>query len=248
MSTNQNGRQGATEATGRIDAVAFDAYGTLFDVYSVGSLAEQLFPGKGAELALLWRERQLDYTWLRTLSDRYKPFSAVTRDALRYSCRRLGLELDTQREARLMNQYACLSPFPENVEALKALKSMGVPLAILSNGDPEILAVSVRSAGMEGLFDHLLSVDAVRKFKTSAEAYSLGPAAFGVPASRILFVSSNGWDAIGATWHGYTAFWINRAGLPDEELDTRPAATGRLLTDVVRYVDDHRRSVPNPIS
>jgi 2-haloacid dehalogenase len=240
MDTSPNGRPGSAGAPGRIDAVAFDAFGTLFDVYSVGSLAEQLFPGKGAELALLWRERQLDYTWLRTLSDRYKPFSDVTRDALRHACKRLGLELDPAREARLMNQYACLSPFPENLEALKALKSMGVPLAILSNGDPAILDVSVRSAGMEGLFGHLLSVDVVRRFKTSPEAYALGPAAFGLPASRILFVSSNGWDAIGATWFGYTAFWINRAGLPDEELDTRPAATGRLLTDVVDYVARHR--------
>jgi 2-haloacid dehalogenase len=224
----------------RIDAVAFDAYGTLFDVYSVGSLAEQLYPGRGAELTLLWRERQLDYTWLRTLSDRYKPFAQVTRDALRFACRRLGLDLDEAREARLMNQYACLSSFPENLEALRELKAMGLPLAILSNGDPAMLEVSVRSAGMEGLFDHLLSADTVQRYKTSAEVYALGPAAFGVPAARVLFVSSNAWDAVGATWYGYTAFWINRGGLPMEELDTTPAASGTRLTDVVQYLQTLR--------
>jgi 2-haloacid dehalogenase len=225
-----------------IDAVVFDAYGTLFDVYSVGSLAEQLYPGRGAELSMLWRERQLDYTWLRTLSERYKPFAGVTRDALRYACRRLGLDLDEARETRLMNQYACLSPFPENLEALRALKAMGLPLGILSNGDPAMLAVSVRSAGMDGLFEHLLSADSVRRYKTREEVYALGPAAFGVPAQRILFVSSNGWDAIGATWFGYTAFWINRGGLPQEELDTEPAVTGTRLTDVVEHLRRSRIS------
>jgi 2-haloacid dehalogenase len=223
-------------ATPRIDAIVFDAYGTLFDVYSVGALAEQLYPGRGSELAQLWRDKQLAYTWLRTLSDRYKPFREITLDALRFACGRLGLELDATGESRLMNQYACLSAFPENLEALRALKALGLPLGILSNGDAGMLEVSVRSAGMDGLFDRLLSVETVRRFKTSADAYALGPAAFGVPAARILFVSSNGWDAAGATWFGYTAFWINRSDQPAEELDVQPAATGRLLTDVVRFV------------
>ena len=220
-------------------AIAFDAYGTLFDVYSVGALAEQLYPGKGAELANLWRIKQIDYTRLRTLSGQYRDFYELTRDALRMAARCLDLDLDGATEQRLMNQYACLSAFPENLAALKELKALGVPLAILSNGTPQMLDIAVKSAGMSGLFDHLLSVDVVRKYKTAPEAYQLGPDTFGLPAKNILFVSSNCWDACGATWFGYTTFWINRSGQPAEELGVAPSATGRLLTDVLAFVKPH---------
>lgn len=225
--------------TAPLRAIAFDAYGTLFDVYSVGALAEQLFPGKGGELANLWRIKQIDYTRLRTLSSQYRDFYEVTRDALRMASRCLGLPLDAATEQRLMNQYACLSAFPENLGALKELKALGVPLAILSNGTPQMLDIAVKSAGMNGLFDHLLSIDVVQKYKTAPEAYQLGPDAFGLPAKNILFVSSNAWDACGATWFGYTSFWINRSGQPPEELGVAPSATGRLLTDVVAFVKSH---------
>ncbi|MBI4755530.1 MAG: haloacid dehalogenase type II [Betaproteobacteria bacterium] len=223
-----------------IRAVAFDAYGTLFDVYSVAALAEQLFPGKGGELAALWRQKQIEYTWLRTLSDRYKPFWDLTRDALEFSGRRLGLPLDAATADRLMNQYACLSPFPENLGALRELKALGVPLAILSNGNPPMLEVAVKSAGMDGLFDHLISADAVRRYKTTAEVYQLGPETFGLPAREILFVSSNGWDAAGATWFGYTTFWINRARQPEEVLDASPSRVGHSLVEVVEFVREFR--------
>lgn len=227
-----------------VRAIAFDAYGTLFDVYSVGALAEQLFPGRGAALAVLWREVQVGYTRLRTLSDRYADFWRVTEDALVFSARKLGLHLTEQARRRLMGQYACLSPFPENLGALKELKRLGLPLAILSNGTPAMLETAVRSAGMEGLFDHILSVDTVRKYKTAPEAYRLGPEAFKLPTREILFVSSNGWDAIGAAWFGYTTFWINRSGQPPEELGTQPDAEGRLLTDVVAYVRNSIKESP----
>ncbi len=217
-------------------AIAFDAYGTLFDVYSVGALAEQLFPGKGAELSVLWRDTQIAYTRLRTLSDRYANFWQVTEDALVFSARKLCLDPTADGLKRLMSQYACLSAFPENLGALKELKMLGLPLAILSNGTPEMLDIAVKSAGMGGLFDHILSVESVRKYKTAPEAYQLGPDAFKLPTREILFVSSNCWDAIGAAWFGYTTFWINRSGQPLEELGTQPAAQGRLLTDVVAYV------------
>ena len=199
-------------------AIAFDAYGTLFDVYSVGTLAEQFFPGKGTELAVLWRDTQITYTRIRTLSDRYAPFWQVTEDALVFSTRKLGLDLTEDARKRLMSQYACLSAFPENLGALRELKQLGLPLAILSNGTPEMLDIAVKSAGMGGLFDHLLSVEAVKKYKTAPEAYRLGPDAFKLPTREILFVSSNCWDAIGATWFGYTTFWINRSGQPLEEI------------------------------
>lgn len=224
-------------------AIAFDAYGTLFDVYSVGALAEQLFPGKGAELAAQWRDTQIAYTRLRTLSDRYVPFWQVTEDALIFSARKLGLDLTDDGRKRLMSQYACLSAFPENLGALKELKKLGLPLAILSNGTPEMLDIAVKSAGMNGLFDHILSVEAVKRYKTAPEAYRLGPDAFKLPTREILFVSSNCWDAIGAAWFGYTTFWINRGGQPLDELGTQPAAQGRLLTDVVSFV---KNSIKEP--
>lgn len=229
-----------------IRAVAFDAFGTLFDVYSVGLLAEQFFPGKGEALAALWRNKQIEYSLLRTLSNRYKPFLEVTDDALGYACEKLALPLSATQRRQLMNQYACLSPFPENLAALRRLKAAGVPLAILSNGTPGMLEVATRSAGMQGLFDHVLSVDAVGRYKTDPAAYQLGVDAFGMAAEHILFVSSNGWDVAGATWFGYTTFWINRSGLPLEALDVKPTQQGRVLDEVVDFVAVRRRPLVQP--
>jgi 2-haloacid dehalogenase len=220
-------------ATPAFKAVVFDAYGTLFDVHSVASLAEQLWAGRGDALSQAWRAKQLEYSWLRAMSGRYKPFWDITRDALRHAAARLGLALDAERETRLMNQYASLSAFPENLDALRALKAAGLPLGILTNGNREMIDVSIRSAGMTGLFDHVLTSCAVGTFKTRDEIYALGPAAFGCPPRRILFVSSNGWDAVASRWFGYTSFWIDRVGAPPERLDTEPDHVGRLLTDVV---------------
>ena len=220
-------------------AVLFDAYGTLFDVYSVALTAEQRFPGRGEALALLWRDKQIEYTRLVTMSapdgSRYRPFWDLTRDALRHAAARLRLDLDGDAEQRLMNQYRHLSAFPENHDVLRELKARGVRCAILSNGDPEMLAVAVKSAGFEPFLDHVLSVHSVRRYKTDPAAYALGPQAFGLPARQILFVSSNGWDAIGATWHGYTTLWINRQSLPLEQLDTEPTRIGSSLRDVLGF-------------
>ncbi len=217
----------------RFKAVLFDAYGTLFDVHSVTSLAEQLYPGRGDALSQAWRQKQLEYSWLRAMSGRYKPFWDVTRDALHVAAARLGLPLDAAAAQRLMGQYACLSAFPENREALAQLAATGLPLGILTNGNAEMIEVSLRSAGLAGVFDRVLSSQSVQTFKTVDRIYALGPEAFGCAAREILFVSSNGWDAIGARWYGYTSFWIDRTGAPPERLDTEPHYTGRLLTDVV---------------
>ncbi|MDK9724543.1 MAG: haloacid dehalogenase type II [Sterolibacteriaceae bacterium MAG5] len=219
-----------------IKAILFDAYGTLFDVHSVGLMAEQLFPGKGAEISALWRAKQIEYSHLRTLSGRYKNFWDLTRDALDHTLARLALQPTAEQAEKLMSQYACLTAFPENLGALKALKKLGLPLGILSNGTPRMLDIAIKSAGMAGLFDHVLSVEAVGQYKTAPAAYQLGPDALGLPAKQILFVSSNGWDAAGATWFGYTSYWINRGGHPVEHLDVQPTATGRLLTDVAEFV------------
>ncbi|MBK1689487.1 haloacid dehalogenase type II [Rubrivivax gelatinosus] len=216
-------------------AVVFDAYGTLFDVYSVGLLAEQLFPGHGEALARLWRDKQIDYTRLVSMSGRYRPFWDLTRAGLRYAAQRLGLALDAAAEDRLMNQYRHLSAFPENREVLEALKARAIPAAILSNGDPEMLAVAVRSAGFAPLLQHVISVEPVQRYKTDPAAYALAPAALGLAAREILFVSSNGWDALGATWYGFTTLWVNRAGLPPEPLATPPTRTGTSLRDVLSF-------------
>jgi 2-haloacid dehalogenase len=219
-------------------AVLFDAYGTLFDVYSVGLLAEQLFPGHGAALGVLWRDKQIEYTRLVTTSndgEHYQPFWALTRAGLRYACKKLALDLTPAHEEKLMNQYRHLSAFPENKEVLAALKAKGVVTGILSNGDPEMLGVAVRSAGLDGLLDHVLSVDVVRKYKTHPAAYALGTAATGLDAKQIAFVSCNAWDALAATWFGYRTLWVNRYQLPFEELGTQPTRTGASLRDVLSF-------------
>ncbi|MBI3286112.1 MAG: haloacid dehalogenase type II [Burkholderiales bacterium] len=221
-------------------ALAFDAYGTLFDVYAIRELGEKLFPGYGQALAEMWRDKQIEYTHLRTLCSMYKPFWEVTQDALLFSCQKLGLELTLDAQNALMGQYARLQAFPENLAVLQQLRANGLKLSILSNGNPQMLQAAVDAAGMQGLFSHLLSADAVKKFKTAPEAYQLGPDVFGLPAKNILFVSSNAWDACCATWFGYTTFWVNRSGAPLEQLGVRPHGEGRSLTDLIAFVEQHR--------
>ena len=221
-------------------AVLFDAYGTLFDVFSVGLLAEQLFPGHGQALTLLWRDKQIEYSRLVTTSNdgaHYRPFWDLTRAGLRYACKRLALDLSAEREQQLMNQYRNLSAFPESREVLQVLQTRGIVTGILSNGDPQMLGVAVRSASLEGLLDPGISVDAVRRFKTHPEAYRLGTQAVKKPAHQILFVSCNAWDALAATWFGYRTLWVNRYPLPFEELDTQPTRTGATLDDVLGFFD-----------
>ena len=190
---------------------------------------------------MLWHDKQIEYTRLVSMSspngEHYRPFWELTRAGLRYAAQRLGLALDATAEDRLMNQYRHLSSFPENREVLQALKERGVPCAILSNGDPDMLGVAVKSAGFSGLLAHVISVHPVRRYKTDPAAYALGPQALDLPARDILFVSSNCWDAIGATWFGYTTLWVNRLRLPLEQLGTEPTSTGSSLRDVLTFFD-----------
>jgi 2-haloacid dehalogenase len=216
-------------------AVLFDVYGTLLDVYSVGLRAEQMFPGAGERLARAWRDRQIEYSRLVSMSGRYRPFWQLTRDALQVSAAALRLPLDTAAEDSLMNEYRHLSAFPENRAVLKALAGRGIRTGVLSNGDPEMLDVTLRSAGLTDLIDPILSVHATRRYKTDPAAYALGPVALGLPASEILFVSSNCWDAIGAAWYGFTTLWVNRADAPMEQLGIQPTRVGRSLRDVLEF-------------
>src|SRR4051812_8295787 len=216
-------------------AVLFDVYGTLLDVYSVALRAEQMFPGAGERLARTWRDRQIEYSRLVSMSGRYRPFWQLTRDALQVSAAALRLPLDDAGADSLMNEYRHLSAFPENRGVLQALADRGIRAGILSNGDPEMLAVAIRSAGLTELIDPVLSVHATRRYKTDPAAYAIGPVALGLAACEILFVSSNCWAAIGAPWYGFTPLWVNRAGAPMERLGTEPTRVGRSLRDVLEF-------------
>ena len=221
-----------------VHAIIFDAYGTLFDVYSIGTLAERLFPGKGSALAELWRDKQIDYTRLRTLSNTYKPFWEVTQEALVFSCRKLGLELTLAAQNQIMGQYARLQAFTEVDAVLKQLRARQLKLAILSNGNPQMLDAAVQAARLSDQLDAVLSADSVHKFKTAPAAYQLAPDRFGIPARDMLFVSSNGWDVCGAAWFGYQTFWVNRAGAPFEELGVAPSGIGSSLHDLLAYIGE----------
>jgi 2-haloacid dehalogenase len=216
--------------------ILFDAYGTLFDVYSLSSLAEEFFPGHGAALASLWRDKQVDYSRLRTLCDKYVDFFAITEDALRHSCARLRLNLSDEKRQRLLGQYLRLTAYPEVLPTLTRLRALGYSLAVLSNGSPDMLESAISAAGMSGLFTHVLSADQVRKFKTAPEVYQLGVEAFHRPAGQLVFVSSNGWDACCATWFGYRTLWVNRAGDPVEHLGIVPTGEGRNMNDLFRFL------------
>jgi 2-haloacid dehalogenase len=220
----------------RIKAVLFDAYGTLFDVHSVIALAESLLPGQGAALSQAWRTRQLEYTWLRTLSNRYQNFWQVTGDALTWAAQAQHLPLTPAQHAQLLDAYLSLQPFPENLEVLRGLHASGMVLGTLSNGTASMLDAAIASAGMRGLFTHVLSVDSVHRYKTDAAAYALGTHAVGAPANEIAFVSANCWDAIGATWFGYRTFWVNRGHTPMDQLDATPEGIGSSLHDLPQFL------------
>lgn len=199
-----------------LDAFVFDAYGTLFDVHSVTTLAEALAPGRGAELSRTWRAKQLEYTWLQSLmaGDGFvrEDFAQVTAEALDYAIAALVLPLDEGDRARLAAAYLTLDAFPDAHATLAALAPR--PRWILSNGTLAGLTPLVRHNGMEALIDGVLSVDAVGVYKPAPQVYALAAQRLALPPARIGFVSSNCWDAIGAKAYGFTSFWINRTGAP----------------------------------
>jgi 2-haloacid dehalogenase len=200
-------------------AVVFDAYGTLFDVHSIVAAARAITPDPDA-LSRLWRQKQLEYTWLRSLMDRYEDFWVVTGQALRYALRRLGITATEAQVDALMQAYLTLAPFPEVPSALRDLRAR--PLAILSNGSPRMLDGAVRSSGLDGVFTAVLSVDAVRVYKPAPRVYELATSALGLAPGEILFVSSNAWDVAGAATFGFRTCWCNRVNAPAEELEVTP--------------------------
>lgn len=223
--------------------IAFDAYGTLFDVYSMGELAEKLFPGHGQALSLMWRDRQIEYTRLVTMSDPspsgskyYLPFWELTIRSLRYVCKRMGLNLSEANEKQLMDQYAKLTSFEDSLTVLREIKNRGISTAILSNGSREMLATVVESNDLKLYLDQVVTIEDVRLFKTAPQAYELLLKAFPVKKEEILFVSSNAWDALAAKWYGYGVFWVNRLGHPFEEIGEQPNYQGDSLSKVLDVI------------
>jgi 2-haloacid dehalogenase len=200
-----------------IRGYVFDAYGTLFDVHSVVDAGAAVTSDPSA-LSLLWRQKQLEYTWLRSLMGRYEDFWAITEAALRYAVRRLEIHASEAQLRTLMEAYLHLACFPDVRSALTTLRG---PRAILSNGAPAMLEAVVRSSGLAPLLDDVISVDRVRIYKPAAAVYALGPQTLGIPAADLLFVSSNAWDVAGAKSFGYRVAWCNRLGAPEEELGVR---------------------------
>lgn len=216
-----------------IEAFVFDAYGTLFDVRSVFATAEAVFPGHGDEITRLWRVKQLEYSWLRSLMGRYRDFWQLTGDGLRYTCKFLGLEASEGQLNQILQAYFHLEVYADVPPALEELARRGRKRAILSNGSPAMLAAVVQNSGLDKLLDEVLSVDEVQCFKPDPAVYALAPARLRIPKEKIGFVSSNGWDVAGAKSFGFKTFWINRTGAPVEELDLLPdqiiSGAGQLL-------------------
>jgi 2-haloacid dehalogenase len=220
-----------------LKAFAFDAYGTLFDVLSVTSLCEELFPGQGAALAQLWRLKQLQYSVWRSLMGRHRDFWRLTEDGLVYACRSLGLTFTADARTRLLEAHLTLRAFPDGMPGLQALKSLGLRLAILSNGEPRMLEAAACHAGILPLLDDILSVEEVKIFKPSPRVYNLAPERLDVSHAELGFVSSNSWDAAGAASAGLRTFWIQRsAAEPPEELGFGAERVVHALTDLASLV------------
>ena len=191
-----------------IKAVVFDAYGTLYDIQSVAAVTEQAFPGYGDIITQIWRIKQLEYTWLRSLMRCYQDFSVVTRDSLAYTLRVLGLVHDNDVFERIMDKYLHLDLYPDATAALAAMRDR--KLAILSNGSPAMLDALVANSGLDRVLDATISVDSGKIFKPAPEAYTLIESVLGVAPAEVLFISSNPWDACGAKAFGLNVAWIER--------------------------------------
>jgi 2-haloacid dehalogenase len=223
-------------------AILFDAYGTLFDVYSIGALLEKFFPTRGAALAIAVRDTQIAYTRLVTTSNggtHYRAFDVLTRAALQQACAAAKLDLNDAQADAFVAQYMDLKPFDDAVHTLSALKARGLTTGVLSNGTLAMLHAATQSSSLAGLLDHVLSVDTLNppQYKTAPRAYGMGTVATGLAPQDIVFVSSNAWDALGATWFGYHTVWVNRSGAPWEALgkitNTYPKHTVTQLAEIL---------------
>jgi 2-haloacid dehalogenase len=215
-------------------ALVFDAYGTLFDVHSVVLRAGDGIAGDLPSLSTLWRQKQLEFTWLRALMERYEDFWNVTEAALRSAVRQLKIQASPAQLDSLMQAYHFPSAFPDVRPALEHLK--GSPLAILSNGTPKMLESALNCNDLRSCFTEIISVDRVKTYKPSPRVYELGPQILNIPAEQILFVSSNSWDAAGAKAFGYRVCWCNRSRAEMEHLGFAPDVIVSELDDLVNVL------------
>jgi len=218
-----------------IKAIAFDGF-PIFDPRPIFALAEELFPGQGAELSNAWRTRQFEYTWLRSLTQRYRDFLGVIEDALVFAAKLLNLDMTDEKRKALVEGYLRMKAWPDVLPALSKLKESGIRLAFLNNFSPVMLESNIRNAGLEGFFEHKLSTDAVRVYKPHPLAYQMGIDAFGLKREEILFAAFAGWDASGAKLFGYPTFWVNRQKQPIEQLDAVPEGEGASMNDLHNFL------------
>jgi 2-haloacid dehalogenase len=218
-----------------VKACVFDAYGTLFDFASAAKGCRDVLGERIDTLTALWRDKQLQYTWVRALQGRHVDFWQVTGDALDFALETLAIEAPGVRD-RLMNLYLTLDAFPEVPDVLERLKKAGQRTAILSNGSPKMLEAVVRAAGLDSLLDAVLSVEEVGIYKPHPKVYQLAVDRLGVPATAIAFQSSNAWDAYAASAFGMRVVWCNRYGQRPERLPGRPDRTVRSLAELPELV------------
>ncbi|WP_062514529.1 haloacid dehalogenase type II [Halobacillus sp. KGW1] len=218
-----------------IKALVFDAYGTLFDVYSVRKACNDLFPDKGDAISQTWRSKQLEYFFLRQLFERYKPFDEITRDSLRYACKENGVTLSKEDESRLMEAYLELALFEEVEEVLKDLSEK--QLVVFSNGSENMIAPLVDQSRIQPYIDSVISADEIKQYKPTPAAYNHALERLGVSREEVLFMSSNPWDILGAKSFGFRTAWINRNELPEEELDIQPDSIYSDLSGIKEWTE-----------
>ena len=223
------------EVRPKYKAVAFDGF-PIIDARPIIARTEEMFPGRGKELSNVWRMRQFEYCWLRTLGGNYADFWQVTEESLIFATKMLKIELSGDQRDALMDAHLKLKAWPDVAPALRALRDAGVRMAFLSNLTPAMLDAVITNSGLDGLFEAHLSTDKIRAFKPDPRAYQMAVDAFKLQREEIAFAAFAGWDVVGAKWFGYPTFWVNRSNAPAEELGVAPDGVGADLNDLTKFV------------
>lgn len=218
----------------KIRAICFDLF-TLFDPRSVVDVARSVLGDQAPALCEVWRARQFEYSWLRAAANQYADFQSVTDEALLFAAKARGLTLSDDARRTLVDAYSRLTPWPDARASLVAWQRAGIRLAPLSNYSPMMLEHLIANAGFSELFTLRISTDVAKTFKPNPRAYALGESCLGLPREEIAFAAFGGWDAAGAKWFGFPTFWVNRLGVPQEQL-IAPDATGPTLAELAEFV------------
>jgi 2-haloacid dehalogenase len=232
---DRQARVDAAAAPHRFRAVAFD-YFVLFNPDSVADVAEQVMPGRGREFTNLWRTRQFEYSWLRSITNRYVDFFAITHDALLYAASALHIALTSDQQLRLLDAYLHMTPWPDTAKALARLRSSDIRVITVANFTPAMLRSNAENAGLTALFDAFVSTDANHTYKPDPRAYQLGVDALHVAKEDVVFAAFGGWDAVGAKTFGYPTVWVNRTNQPIEQLGVTPDMTVADLNGLLAFV------------